>query len=383
MKFWITQFVLTVSSVLGSWCGGFACGSTLDLNDSIHSVKTAACMKDLAQVRSIAGKVLKYKPVSKSPLKQHINGFLTIETPYGIRTVSPNNMHVHSLDLFRLGNNVSFVLKYHADKKLPSFAWEYGIGEFLGENGIGPLMHWMSPPLQSTHEGRLFRKNKIFGVYIISEEVGLSANAVLDQYLKSRHFDEKQYLDYILSIGKGWLVLISGLHGLGIVHGDISGESIVLKREFESESFLNEYYLTNFAQTRFVCDDSTETTYGYGDDVFGVLKTILNWISFKSLGLDEVDIHTEINLLADNDAFDIFKSYFTLTPLLTESMKQCLNEAFEYIRSIDSKIVPLIFQLFIDAIECARGVLRAARKVPVKKVPAKKVTRKRVFAPRY
>ena len=347
----------------GSWCGGFSCVSTSQSDATVYTVEGAACIGSIARVRAIVAEVLKYKLVSASPLKRHSGGTLTVETSGGFWDVDPETFSVSFFEVSRTRQNVRYVLKFYGDRKLSSIAWEYAVGVFLGDKGIGPIVHWISPPLQSPKLG-LFGRKEIPGIYIMSEKVGWSADVILRQFSESRNYDEKRYLHTIFTISKRWIEKIAQLHSLGILHGNVTGENFVLKLKFDSRGDKNEYLLTNFAQARFVCDDSIHTSYGYRDDIFGVFKTISEWISKRELS-PKVDIHTEFDLFGNIEEYNPFKWYVMMTPVLKDYIRQCLSRAMDYIHSIDSGTEPLTFEILLDAIECARGAVEASTRQQV------------------
>ena len=259
----------------------------------------------------------------------------------------------------RTRKEIQFVLKFHSYQRFSTIAWEYAIGVFLGDSGIGPIVRWMSPPLQSPKRGLLGR-NEVAGIYIMSEKVGLSADAILYmtlvQFDKSRESHEKRYLHTIFTISKSWIEKIAGLHSLGVLHGNVSGENLVLKLKSDLKTDQDEYLLTNFAQARFVCDDRIQTSYGYRNDIFGVFKTISKWINTRELS-PKIDIHTKFDLFGNTNEYNPFRLYLTMTSSTKEEIRQCLNRAMDYIYSINSGTEPLTFEILIDAIECARSAV--------------------------
>ena len=338
--------------------------STSQSHAAVYTIEGAACIGSIARVRAIVAEVLKYKAVREWTLKRHSDGTLTFETPAGFWEVDPKNMNVFASDVTGTRRNILYVLKFYPDKKLSTIVWEYAVGVFLGDKEIGPNVHWISPPLQSPKRGLFRRSNELPGIYIMSEKVGLSADAILMQYTNIGDYDEKRYLHTIFTISKSWIEKIAQLHSLGILHGNFSGENFVLKLKFDSRGEKNEYLLINFAQARFVCNDSIHTSYGYRDDIFSVFKSISQWISMREIS-PRIDIDTKFDLFGNTEEYNPFKWYVIMTSSMKENIRQCLNRAMDYIYFIDSGTEPLTFEVLIDAIECARGFVEESVRLNV------------------
>ena len=288
---------------------------------------------------------------------------------------------------------LNYILKFHSTHSriglYDTIILEYAMGVFLSRLNIGPNVLWISGPRQEPGWClvRLFCPRPIER-YIITESEGISLDVYFERHMQGRNVNAIDYLNNVFTLTEQWLDLIKRMHDFGLVHGNVTGKTIVFKRG-SGILLLTDFSRTGFAiQSESTCNDPADDDvdsmsiwqlrdcayYGYRDDVYRVFETMSNWISMGNLQEVKASfMQHNLVLLAFKSGLNFFRKNRDYDPFLRISQSirneivvvvgNCLSASMSHIESLSFVSSPVNFVILRNALRCARRALRGTPEV--------------------